>query len=101
MQVKVIMNWDIRQGRSEEYFEFVVREFAPALQKIGFRTTEAWYTAYGNRPQIMMAAIADNVTQMRKLLNSPEWKDLHVKLQQFVTNYSQKIVRATPFFPLT
>jgi hypothetical protein len=101
MQVKVIMSWDIRQGRSEEYFEFVVREFAPSLQKIGLRTTEAWYTAYGNRPQIMMAAIADTLPQMKKMLNSPEWKELHGKLQQFVLNYSQKIVRATPFFPLS
>ncbi|MBX3064243.1 MAG: hypothetical protein U0528_18595 [Anaerolineae bacterium] len=101
MQVKVIMSWDIKPGRDQEYFEFVVREFAPSLQRIGMQPTEAWYTVYGERPQIMMAAIADDLEKMKELLNSADWKMLQSKLMDFIINYSEKIVRATPFFPMT
>jgi NIPSNAP len=100
MQVKVIMSWDIKPGRSEEYFEFVVRDFAPSFQSVGWQMTEAWLTAYGDRPQIMVGALADSITHMERMLASPEWQALHEKLQQYITNYSEKIIRATPFFPL-
>jgi hypothetical protein len=100
MQIKVIMSWDIKPGRSEEYFEFVVRDFAPSFQRIGWQMTEAWLTSYGERPQIMVGALADNIAQMKRMLDSEEWKELHTKLLQYVNNYSEKVIRATPFFPL-
>lgn len=100
MQVRVVMTWDIKPGKDEEYFEFVAREFAIGVQRVGWQPTDAWYTLYGNRPKIMMVAMADDLDKMKACLDSEEWKDLQTKLQQFVTNFQQKIVRVTPFFPI-
>lgn len=100
MQVKLIMNYDIKPGRDQEYFEFLVREFAPGLARLGVQPTESWYTMYGKHPQIMTGSIAENVGVAKAMLASKEWKELHQRLLEFVTNYSHKIIPVTPFFPV-
>ena len=98
MQVKLIMNWDIKQGHDQEYFEFVVREFAPGVARLGLKPTQAWFTVYGDKPQIMMEGITEDYASMKTMIESPEWVALHDKLMDFVANYKQKIVRLAPRF---
>jgi len=94
------MSWDIKQNRDQEYFEFVVREFAPGIARLGLQPTEAWFTVYGKRPQIMMGGVTEDYETMKTMLDTKEWAELHDKLLQYVTNYQQKIIRSTPNFPL-
>jgi len=100
MQVKIIMSWDIKPGRDQEYFEFVVREFAPGITRLGLQPTEAWFTVYGKCSQIMMGGITPDYNSMKSLLETHEWKELHERLLQFVANYQQKVVRFSPNFQL-
>jgi hypothetical protein len=102
MSVKLLMNWDIKTGRDQEYFEFVVREWVPGITKLGLQATGAWYTMYSrsNAPQIMTEGIAKDVETMRGILASAEWEALYSKLQEYVTNYKQKIVHTTGGFQL-
>jgi len=88
------MTWDIAPGHEQDYFEFVVREFLPGVQHLGFELTDAWATAYGDRPQILVGAILPNRAKAEQLLDNPDWQSLHNKLQDFITNYSEKIVTA-------
>ena len=60
MAVKLIMSWDILPGREQEYFEFVVREWVPGIQRLGLEPTDAWFTMYGNHPQIIAGAQIEN-----------------------------------------
>lgn len=94
------MRWDIKPGQENEYFEFIVREFAPGIMRMGLRPTEAWYTVYGNGPQILTGAVTDDLESMHKVLKSTEWEKLHAKLLDFVTDYQHKVVRATSRFQL-
>ena len=91
--VKVLMMWDIKMGREQPYFEFIVREFAPGLMRLGIEPSEAWYTIYGEGPQILTAGVVDSPEKLAQILNSPGWKKLQEKLQSFVANYRQKVVR--------
>jgi hypothetical protein len=100
MQVKVIMVYDIKPGRDQEYFEFLVREFAPALQRLGLQPTESWYTMYGKRPQIMMGGIADDFKTAKTIIESIDFQNLRERLGEYVLNYQQKIIRVTPYFPI-
>jgi hypothetical protein len=100
MQVKLLMQWDIKPGRDQEYFEFVVKEFAPAIAKLGLRPTEAWFTLYGKSPQIMMGGIAQDLSSIKAMLSTQDWKELHDRLLEYVTNYTQKVVRFSPGFQL-
>lgn len=98
MQVKLIMSWDIKQGRDQEYFEFVVREFAPGVTRLGLKPTQAWFTVYGECSQIMMEGITDDLATMKTMTESKEWKALYERLSEYITNYKQKIVRLAPRF---
>lgn len=98
--VKLLMSWDIQPGRESEYFEFVVREFAPGIMKLGIQPTEAWYTVYGSGPQILTGGIAENLQSLKEILASNEWEKLHTELLNYVANFRQKIVAATGRFQL-
>ena len=97
---KLLMSWDIRPGQESEYFEFVVQEFGPALLKLGVRPTDAWYTAYGDEPQILTGGVTDDLETMRRILGSDEWRTLKQKLLKFVTEYHQKVIHASGGFQL-
>lgn len=97
---KLLMSWNIRPGQEEEYFEFVVREFGPGLIKLGVRPTDAWYTQYGERPQILTGGIAEDLESLLRALASDEWRVLNKKLLIYVTDYQQKIIRASEGFQL-
>lgn len=94
MAVKLILTWDIAPEREQEYFVFVVREFIPGVQRLGLEMRDAWATVYGNRPQILVGAIVPSVSQAHQVLLSPEWKNLQTQLQDYVINYSEKIVES-------
>ena len=98
--VKLIMTWDIRAGKETQYLEFVTRDFAPALMKMGIQPTEAWYTVVGNGPQILAAGVAEDMESMLNTLDSPEWADLHEKLAEYVTNFKQKVVKHSGRFQM-
>lgn len=98
--VKLLMSWDIKPGSESEYFEFVVREFAPGLMKLGIQPTEVWYTVVGDGPQILTGGVAEDLPTMKSILADKDWLDLKNKLFDYVTNFDYKIVRATSKFQL-
>ena len=100
MAVKLLMSWDIRPGQEQTYFEFAMQTFAPAMMKMGWQPTEAWYTLYGEGPQILTAGVTDTSEKMREILDSSEWEDLKKRLLELVTNFQYKIVPATGRFQL-
>ena len=60
MPVKVIMTWDIAADHEQEYFEFVIGEWVPGVQRLGFQPVDAWATVYGTYPQIQVGLLADS-----------------------------------------
>ena len=100
MTVKILMTWDILPGREQEYFEFVVREWIPRIQKLGLQPNDAWYTYYGNQPQIMATALMNTLPDMESVLNSKEWNELTQELLDYVEGFNYKIVKARSGFQL-
>lgn len=98
--VKLLMTWDIQQGKEESYFEFVIKEFSPKLLSLGIQPTDAWYTVYGEAPQILSGAVADDLETMNKVLAGDEWRELEQKLLTHVTNFNKKVVEASGGFQL-
>ncbi|MEJ5223141.1 MAG: hypothetical protein WHV44_01710 [Anaerolineales bacterium] len=98
MPVKLLMTWDIAPEHDQEYFEFVIREFIPGIQRLGLEPLEAWATVYGNYPQILVAMLAPDLFSAQRALNSGDWKSLREKLMGFVNNYSYKVVDARSGF---
>jgi len=100
VDVKLLMTWDIQPGREQDYFEFVVRDFVPGMQKLGMQPTDAWYTWYGDQPQIMAAVVMPSLDAMEKVLNSEDWDELTAKLLDYVEEFEYKIVPARGGFQI-
>ena len=100
MAVKLIMTWDILPGREQEYFEFVVRDFIPGMQKLGLDVSDAWFTMYGDQPQIMAAAQMSSLASLNRVLGSGEWQELTRLLLDYVENFQHKIVPAKAGFQI-
>lgn len=100
MSVKLLMTWDILPGREQEYFEFVVRDFIPNVQKLGMEPSDAWFTMYGDQPQILAAVQVSNVNKLQSVLESQDWKNLVQKLLDYVEDFQYKVVPARAGFQL-
>jgi hypothetical protein len=98
MPGKLIMTWDINPDREQEYFEFVVREFLPQVERLGFQLSDAWVTVFGERPQIMVSAILPSIDQINEVISSAQWTSLNNSLLDYVINYEFKIVPASGGF---
>jgi hypothetical protein len=94
MAVKVLMTWDIVGERDQEYFEFIIGEFIPGVQRLGLQPAEAWATLYGSYPQIQVGLLANDVSQARQVLDSGEWGLLLDRLFGYVKIFSSKVVPA-------
>ncbi len=98
--VKILMTWDIKPGREQEYFEFMVREWVPGIQRLGIEPTDAWYTQHGNSPQILSGGTARDLGAMRRILLTDDWHSLKEQLLSFVDNYQERLVRARNGFQM-
>ncbi len=93
--VKLLLRWDVKPGSESEYSEFIISEFIPRTKRLGITDVQFWYTSYGEVEQIQVELIAQSKDQMQTILGSQEWGALKSRLVDLVTNYSQKMVRAT------
>jgi hypothetical protein len=98
--VKLLMTWDILPGREQEYFEFVVRDFIPGVQRMGIEPSDAWFTMYGNQPQILAALQMPSVNSLNQVLDSDDWKELTNRLLDYVENLEYKVVQARSGFQM-
>jgi hypothetical protein len=100
MSAKIIMRWDIRPEKESEYFEFLVHEFIPALNRLGIEDILVWYTAYGDCEQKLAEGTAKSVDAMKSILDSEEWVILIDKLQNYVVDFDLKVIEATRGFQI-
>jgi len=77
-----------------------MREFGPGLIKLGIRPTDAWYTQYGDHPQILQGGVVEELDNLEKVLASDEWRRIKRKLLTYVTDYNQKVIQASGGFQL-
>jgi len=100
MTSKILMRWDIRPDKESEYFEFLVHEFIPALNKLGIADILVWYTAYGDCEQKLAEGTTESMEKMRSILQSEEWVILTDKLQNYVVDFNLKVIAATRGFQI-
>jgi hypothetical protein len=96
--VKLIITYDPDPDRREAYFRYVLGEFVPALEQMGLTLNESWHTAYGEYPLRLTGFLANDEEQMTSILTSDEFRALEARLQEFVVNYSRRVVACrSPF----
>jgi len=98
--VKLIMTWNIRQGKENEYVEFLTHDFIRLVMGMGFHPLDAWYSVWGHGPQVIAGGVAKDLKTMEEALASDQWKTLQTRLQEYVVDMEYKVVEATRGFQL-
>jgi hypothetical protein len=89
---KMIVSYDLIPSTQDSYYQFVLGEMVPAMQEMGVYMTEAWHTAYGEYPVRMVSFVAEEFDTINEMLESQRWHDLETRLQNYIRNYTRKVV---------
>ena len=100
LMVKLILSFDIRPGTQQIYYQFMISQFVPALQGMGLQMSDAWHTVYGDYPSRISHFVGLSEDAMREVFASREWQELEKRLQEYVSNYSWRIVPLRERFQL-
>jgi len=92
--VKLLLTFDPLPGRREAYFEYMLGHFVPTLEHLGLTMAETWHTAYGHYPLRLTAFLAPDASTMNTVIGSDAFVRLEEQLQDYVQNYSRRVVAA-------
>ena len=92
MPVKVLITWNVKPGREQEYFGYVVGEYLPEVNRMGLDVTDAWVTVYGDHPQVLIGALMPDLPSAQRLIHSSDCLDLSDRMQDFVRDFKLKLV---------
>lgn len=98
--IKLIMTWNLRDGKETEYLEFLNHDFVHLFEAMGIQPTDAWYQVWGHSPQVLAGGTTADLESMEKALASDEWKQFEDKLRHFIVDYKVKVVEGTGGFQL-
>jgi hypothetical protein len=90
--VKLLLTYNVKQEEVQEYYQFVLGRYIPAVQALGLEMSEAWHTAYGESPNRLVGFVARDKETMNNLLADESWGALNEQLQRFVTHFHYKVI---------
>lgn len=92
--------YDVRPGMKEKYAEFVLRDHIPTVEKIDYvEITGGWNVSFGSGTEIIAEFTFKDPADIGRLLISEDFRRITLKLKnEFVTNYSSRILRCTERF---
>lgn len=97
---KLIMTWNIKEGKEKDYLDFLTHDFTKAVMNMGIQPTDAWYAVWGRGPQVLAGGVTEELETMEKALASDEWRSLLAELRDLVVDFNYKVVEAEGGFQL-
>jgi hypothetical protein len=91
MTILFTQNWDVIPGKFDEYSDFILKEYNPAINKIGLKLLGGYYVAVGEGPRIVAVATVEEQDYLRKILATEEYRVITAKLLEIVCNYSSRL----------
>ena len=70
------------------------------VQRLGLEPSDAWFTMYGDQPQIMASFQSSNMASLQTVIDSSGWDDLTRQLLDYVEDFQFKVVPARPGFQI-
>lgn len=92
--------YDLRPDMKNEYEDFVINEYVPAMQKIDYVTvTNCWNVVLGGFCDIILEITFKDPEDIGHLMKGNDFRRITRTLKrQFVTNYTNRIQRTTKWF---
>lgn len=97
---KYIQYYDIIPGQKQNYKQFILEEYLPAMKEIDYlEVTSGWKVVLGGKSHIVGELTLDSSVDIGRLLDDPVFHEMTGKLRRrHVCNYSTRIIRTTERF---
>lgn len=92
--VKVIISYDMQEGKEQDCQEYLVNKLAPGLAKLGFRVSDVWYTVWGSSPQITSGGEVNDLDAARTIFLSKDWEKLAAGMDELTNNFKVRVIRS-------
>ena len=89
---KLLLSYHVKPETLQQYYQFVMGRYVPALQSMGFQMSEAWHTAYGSAPNRLIGFVCRESGTVTELLDSDAWLTLNDELEEFVVDFDYKVI---------
>ncbi len=89
---RLLLSYNIIPQYQQEYMNFVINEFLPALETIGLKNAGVWHTVYGNYPIRLLVFVSEDPSAMKRALATDKWENMESRLKTFVTDYTRRVV---------
>lgn len=89
---KLLLTYEIKEELLQEYYQFVMGQYVPTLQSMGLQMSEAWQTAYGDAPNRLIGFVCEDQATMTNALANENWVTLNEQLDNFVLDFSYKVI---------
>ena len=90
--LKLLLSYEVEDTNLQAYQQFVMQRYVPAMQMMGFQVSEVWHTAYGSAPNRLVGFVCRDRRTLDDLLENGMWLTLNSQLEQYVTDFSYKVV---------
>ena len=97
---KYMQYYDIIPGQKENYKQFIIEEYLPAMNEIDYlEVTSGWKVVLGGKSHIIGELTFQSSVDIGRLLDDPVFHQATEKLRRrHVCNYTTRIIRTTERF---
>lgn len=89
---KLILTYNIRSDKQDQYYRYMLGDFVPAIQKMGVYMHMAWHMAHGEYPMRKIEFVTETAEALQQLFLSSEWDEMETKLNLYISDYERKVV---------
>jgi hypothetical protein len=90
---RLLLLYDTRPDRLQQYYQYMRGEFVPGLQKMGLHMVFAWQIYGDGYPNRQIDFICESGELLRDLLTSERYEEIESRLISYTTSYERKVVR--------
>lgn len=95
MSLLFIQNWDVIQGKEDEYVRYVNDTYLPEITTLGFIPVGGYYVEVGFGPRILAVFASESLDDISKIITDKGFKDLTLMLKNCVANYRNTVLEST------
>lgn len=92
--LKVLISYDMANGKEQECQEYLVNKLAPGLGRLGFRFSDVWFTIWGDAPQILGGGEVRDLNQMHEIFQSRAWEGMLGEMAPLTENFKLRVMQA-------
>lgn len=90
-----VEQFEIIKGKEVDYSNFILRKHLPAMTRMGLNIIGGFHVILGSGPRITAAAVTDDLLNLQKAMQSNEFLETTKELHEYVSNYSNAILKDT------